>query len=111
MVHRYHSLYPLEDITKDRMSRVFGVLTFCYKAVNINDGKSYVLRKVDNLRMNADYAMQATEVWKAIQHPGVIGLKEIFVSPAFNNVNCTHSLLHAALLLRSSSKYAMFELT
>eukprot|EP01122_Echinamoeba_exundans_P014171 TRINITY_DN6365_c0_g1_i1.p1 TRINITY_DN6365_c0_g1~~TRINITY_DN6365_c0_g1_i1.p1 ORF type:complete len:670 (+),score=153.29 TRINITY_DN6365_c0_g1_i1:180-2189(+) len=88
-IHRYHSLYPLEDITKDKaISRVFGMPSFCYKAISMTDGKSYVLRKVDAPRSQQyDYGMQAVELWKSIQHPGVVGLKEVFVSPAFNNIN------------------------
>lgn len=88
-VHRYHSLYPLEDITKDKsISRVFGMPSFCYKAVSMTDGKSYVLRKVDNPRgQHHEYGMQAAEIWKTIQHPGVVSLKEVFVSSAFNNIN------------------------
>lgn len=88
-IHRYHSLYPLEDITKDKaVSRVFGMPSFCYKAISMTDGKSYVLRKVDTPRgQQHEYGMQAAELWKSIQHPGVVGLKEVFTSSAFNNIN------------------------
>jgi PAB-dependent poly(A)-specific ribonuclease subunit 3 len=89
VVHRYHSLYPLEDLSKDRTSRVFGFPSVCYKAVNITDGKAYVLRKIDNARVNPDQAVQAIDTWKVIQHPGIIPPKEIFASQAFNNTNCS----------------------
>ena len=71
-IHRYHSLYPLEDITKDKaVSRVFGMPSFCYKVISMTDGKTYVLRKVDTPRVQQhEYGMQAIELWKSIQHPG-----------------------------------------
>jgi PAB-dependent poly(A)-specific ribonuclease subunit 3 len=84
LVHRYHSLYPLEDATKDKVSQVYGVPTFVYKAT---DGVAFfAIRRFDGVRVN-ELTNPAVEAWKSIIHPHVVSLREVFVSNAFNNTN------------------------
>jgi PAB-dependent poly(A)-specific ribonuclease subunit 3 len=47
-----------------------------------------MIRKVDTYRLTSDYAMQTIETWKQVQHPNVVALKEVFLSPAFDNTQC-----------------------
>lgn len=87
VVHRYHSLYPLEDMTKDRVSQVYGVPTFVYKAT---DGVAFfALRRVDQVRVN-EVTNPAIEGWKSIIHPHIVSLREVFTSSAFNNTNSVY---------------------
>jgi PAB-dependent poly(A)-specific ribonuclease subunit 3 len=84
LVHRYHSLYPLEDTSKDKVSQIYGVPTFVYKAT---DGVAFfALRRFDGVRVN-ELSNPAVEAWKSIIHPHVVSLREVFVSSAFNNTS------------------------
>jgi PAB-dependent poly(A)-specific ribonuclease subunit 3 len=84
VVHRYHSLYPLEDMTKDKISKVYGVPSFVYKAT---DGVAFfAIRRIDQVRVN-ELTNPAIEAWKSIIHPHIVSLREVFVSNAFNNTN------------------------
>lgn len=84
IVHRYHSLYPLEDLAKEKVSRVYNVPTFVYKAT---DGVAFfALRRIDGVRVN-ELTNPAVEAWRSIIHPHIVSLREVFVSSAFNNTN------------------------
>lgn len=84
IVHRYHSLYPLEDSAKEKVSRVYNVPTSVYKAT---DGVAFfALRRIDGVRVN-ELTNPAVEAWRSIIHPHIVSLREVFVSNAFNNTN------------------------
>lgn len=84
VVHRYHSLYPLEDAAKDKISRVYNVPTVVYKAT---DGVAFfAIRRIDNVRVN-ELTNPAVEAWRSMIHPHIVSLREVFVSNAFNNTN------------------------
>jgi PAB-dependent poly(A)-specific ribonuclease subunit 3 len=84
-IHGYHTLFPLEELSKDNISKVFGIRTLVLKAIG-TDNQAYILRKVDTYRLINDYAMSTIEMWKQIQHPNVVDLKEVFLSSAFDNI-------------------------
>jgi hypothetical protein len=50
MVHQYHSLFPLEDLSlaREQPSQAFGMTTMLMKAVSSRDGQAYTLRRIDN---------------------------------------------------------------
>lgn len=84
IVHRYHSLYPLEDAAKEKVSRVYNVPSSMYKAT---DGVAFfALRRIDGVRVN-ELTNPAVEAWRSIIHPHIVSLREVFVSNAFNNTN------------------------
>lgn len=56
-LHRYHSLNPLEDGIREQISRVFGFSMSVYKAISSSDGLPYLLRRLDGLRISAEYTL------------------------------------------------------
>lgn len=82
----YHSLYPLENISKNNSnSAVFGIPTMCYKAT---DGRRfYCLRKVNTSSFPSEHANQAIKTWKSMEHPNVVSLYEIFTTKEFLGAN------------------------
>lgn len=50
MVHRYHSLYPLDHPNTKPNTTHFGYATSVYKCISSSDGYSYVIRKVEGKR-------------------------------------------------------------
>ncbi|KAI0776797.1 hypothetical protein BD413DRAFT_522717 [Trametes elegans] len=80
----YHSLVPLEVIRPDR--RKFGSwYSTLYRAVNSNDGASYVLRRVENFRLTQQAAFSGIEAWSRIRHPNIVSVHEAFTTRAFND--------------------------
>jgi len=74
----------MEDTSKEKVSRVYGVPTFVYKAT---DGVAFfALRRIDGVRVN-ELTNPAVEAWKSIIHPHIVSLREVFFSNAFNNTN------------------------
>lgn len=55
-VHNYHSLCPLEDLSKARMSKAFGVQSTVYKAISSVDGMPYILRRLEGMRLPGFHA-------------------------------------------------------
>jgi len=86
MLNKYHSLYPLDqDLSRENQGKMFGYTTSVYKAISTFDGLPYAIRRVEGFRLSSDYALQAAETWRNIQHPNVVSLKEIFVSKEFGD--------------------------
>jgi PAB-dependent poly(A)-specific ribonuclease subunit 3 len=95
MLHRYHSLVPLEDDSanqaRDR-AKVFGYPTALYKATSTADGIVYAIRRVEGHRVTSEYALAAGDMWRSIQHPTIVALRDIFLSKEFGDVNCMYLL-------------------
>mmetsp|Transcript_19403 Transcript_19403/g.21577 ORF Transcript_19403/g.21577 Transcript_19403/m.21577 type:complete len:606 (+) Transcript_19403:95-1912(+) len=89
VVHRYHSLYPLE-VNRDFPSKVFGSPSSVYKCISQADGLPYVIRKVSNYRPTnpSSYPQSIVSLWKSMRHPNIVTLRDVFMSSAFDNINC-----------------------
>ncbi|KAK5582747.1 hypothetical protein RB653_004333 [Dictyostelium firmibasis] len=86
MLNKYHSLYPLDhDASRENQGKMFGYITSVYKAISTLDGLPYAIRRVEGFRLSSEYALQAAETWRNIQHPNIVSLKEIFVSKEFGD--------------------------
>jgi len=79
MIGQYHSFYPLEP-RRATISKVFGVPTAVFKCHNLRDGLPYTLIRVDTPIRNIEFAQEISELWKQIQHSGIITLREVFRS-------------------------------
>jgi serine/threonine protein kinase len=74
------------------------VPTAVYKCQSIHDGLPYVLRKVDvPLRANVDFAMQISEMWKQIQHSGIVTLRDVFRSGGIPRKSYTLTVVLASI--------------
>eukprot|EP00027_Filamoeba_sp_ATCC50430_P018522 CAMPEP_0168565566 /NCGR_PEP_ID=MMETSP0413-20121227/13917_1 /TAXON_ID=136452 /ORGANISM="Filamoeba nolandi, Strain NC-AS-23-1" /LENGTH=657 /DNA_ID=CAMNT_0008597453 /DNA_START=148 /DNA_END=2121 /DNA_ORIENTATION=- len=93
-VHRYHSLFPLDDPQRPLTSAVFGFPTTIYKAISSADGLPYVIRKIEGFRLSNEQPLRMGERWKNIHHPGIVQLHEIFVSKDFGNTNSLYFAYH-----------------
>ncbi|CDO70439.1 hypothetical protein BN946_scf184999.g80 [Trametes cinnabarina] len=80
----YHTLVPLEPPGVER--RKFGNwYSTLYRAVNSNDGVTYVLRRVENFRLMQPAALTTIEAWSRLRHPNIVSVHEAFTSRAFND--------------------------
>jgi hypothetical protein len=104
-LHRYHSLNPLEDGIREQLSRVFGFSMSVYKAISSTDGLPYLLRRLEGVRISAEYTVGVVgmtnrtrlllrsdsfildslcvcvcdaEIWRQLQHPNIVTLREAF---------------------------------
>ncbi|WFC97879.1 PAB-dependent poly(A)-specific ribonuclease subunit 3 [Malassezia yamatoensis] len=66
-------------------SRIFGHRTSIYKATCVLDGKSYVLRRIENFRPANETSIQTVERWRKIRHPSIVAVREAFTSLAFGD--------------------------
>jgi len=83
----YHSLYPLDDNAEKQplpdASSVLGCPTRVYKAICSTDGLPCVLLRLDISRIGGD--IRAKEVWRELQHPSIVGFRDVFVSNEFSD--------------------------
>ncbi|KAG6335052.1 hypothetical protein ID866_4030 [Astraeus odoratus] len=80
----YHTLAPLESIVPERRKLVSWFSTV-YRATNMNDGATYVLRRIENFRLTHQAAFSAIESWSRIIHPNIVRVREAFTTRAFND--------------------------
>ena len=106
-LHVYHSLVPLEPSAAAAVpsslvdprcraqgsltgasgdpSRVFGRCSHIYKATCALDGKCYVLRRFEHVRLHHPAAISAAERWRKIRHPNLVAVREAFTTRAFGD--------------------------
>ncbi|QRV95538.1 Tyrosine kinase domain protein [Ceratobasidium sp. AG-Ba] len=82
-VHAYRSLALLEPGSGQGFFG--GFTTSVYRAVNRNDGGSYVLYRIENCRLPHDSALSAIEAWSTMPHPSIVRPHEAFTTRAFND--------------------------
>eukprot|EP01096_Ripella_sp_DP13-Kostka_P016697 TRINITY_DN822_c0_g1_i1.p1 TRINITY_DN822_c0_g1~~TRINITY_DN822_c0_g1_i1.p1 ORF type:complete len:566 (+),score=168.43 TRINITY_DN822_c0_g1_i1:501-2198(+) len=78
-VGKYHSLYPLDDPTRDKAISIFGFETTAYKATNSVDGMCYLLRKIEGFRPSLDQLQQIRNFqysWTQVYHPHIVSLRD-----------------------------------
>lgn len=78
----YHSLFPLEATTGER--RKFGAwYSTMYRAINLNDGLSYAMRRIEDFQLTRQTAFSAIESWSRLRHPNIITVREAFTTRTF----------------------------
>jgi len=89
MLHHYHSLNPIESeyALQPIASQVYGYVSEVFKCVSRNDNLPYALRRIEGLhRLGAvfasDYTQQMIQMFSSIQHPNIVGLRDVFTSKA-----------------------------
>jgi PAB-dependent poly(A)-specific ribonuclease subunit 3 len=87
VVHKYHTLVPLDNPTRAPNTNIFGYVTSVYKAISSVDGLPYAIRKIENFRLSNEQALRMADRWKQIQSPNIVGLAEVFISKDFGEVN------------------------
>ncbi|KAJ3370270.1 PAB-dependent poly(A)-specific ribonuclease subunit 3 [Allomyces arbusculus] len=91
LVHKYHSLVPLEDASttappKPKPSKVFGYPCVWYKATSNQDGLVYALLRIVGYKLpNETLLSSVVESWRRVNHPNVTRLHEALTTKAFNN--------------------------
>jgi len=85
-IHVYHSLLPLEDITRVRPSQALQVSTKVLKGVSSNDGYPYALWRLNENQVpaNRQTFQQAKDVikkWSVVaSYPHIVGFRDAFLS-------------------------------
>eukprot|EP00053_Salpingoeca_punica_P015251 m.140121 g.140121 ORF g.140121 m.140121 type:complete len:615 (-) comp16664_c0_seq2:177-2021(-) len=83
-VDNYHSLVPLEHQSPDA-GQVLRLPSAVYKAFCVTDGLPYCLRRIMGYRLTESKSMQFVDLWKKVNHPNVIALKEVFTTKDFQD--------------------------
>lgn len=80
----FHCMYPLDPPVAKNSHRdaagSWGYPTHMYKVTSQTDGRTYALRRVENVRTNDEIASSAENLWRRIDHPNVLTLHRSFVS-------------------------------
>ncbi|KAG9005663.1 PAB-dependent poly(A)-specific ribonuclease subunit 3 [Tulasnella sp. JGI-2019a] len=85
-VHDYHSLSLLKTPgDQNARSTVGSYGSVVYRAVNKNDGKVYVLRRIEAFRLNFEAALGTIDDWSRLRHPNIITVKEAFTTRDFGD--------------------------
>lgn len=75
-----------DDGTQTQSGRgIFGVRNWVYKAVAEADGKPYIVRRLENHRLQNDHALGMIERWRRIRHPNIVNVREAFTTRAFGD--------------------------
>jgi len=88
-IHIYHSLLPLEDMVKPKVSAALGLSTKVLKGVSSNDGCPYSLWRLNDSQVppTRDSFQEAKEIirkWSAVaNYPHLVGLRDAFLSTEF----------------------------
>ncbi|XP_046391293.1 PAN2-PAN3 deadenylation complex subunit PAN3 [Ischnura elegans] len=72
-----------------KSSSSLGYLTSTYKATHSKTGVRYCLKRIHGFRLSNTKCMLLVDMWKRLQHPNVVQLREIFSTKAFGD----HSLV------------------
>eukprot|EP00743_Colponemidia_sp_Colp-15_P005438 GILK01005846.1.p1 GENE.GILK01005846.1~~GILK01005846.1.p1 ORF type:complete len:697 (+),score=132.10 GILK01005846.1:287-2092(+) len=93
---RYHSLLPLDDPSNtDRSVRFCGLPSRTYKAINIDDGMAYALKRLDGFRPTSfDFVLASVEVWSKLQHPCITPVRQAFITKDFSPTVTPGSLVY-----------------
>ncbi|EON62168.1 hypothetical protein W97_01388 [Coniosporium apollinis CBS 100218] len=83
-VEHYHTLVPL-DTNNQRNVTLFGYPSWVYKAVSSKDGKTYILRRLENYRLTNEKAIRSVQSWKRINNGGVVKIHDAFTTRAFGD--------------------------
>ncbi|KDO22810.1 hypothetical protein SPRG_11569 [Saprolegnia parasitica CBS 223.65] len=72
---QFHCMWPL-DVQDDALHRnvagSFGYPSHCYKVISETDGRTYALRRVENVRTTPGITQQAVDKWKKVVHANVV---------------------------------------
>lgn len=79
----YHSLSMLQET--ERVSAFFRQPNTLYKATSSQDGRTYMLRRVDGFRASSANVASKMERYFKLSHPGVVSLREAFVTKQFGD--------------------------
>ncbi|ORZ01467.1 kinase-like domain-containing protein [Syncephalastrum racemosum] len=83
-VHKYHSLYPLDE-QPAQAGNYFGHPSWLYKAISSNDGRCYVLLRIEGFRLVNETSLSVVESWRHIRHSNVVSIHEAFTTRAFGD--------------------------
>lgn len=84
-VDNYRHLLSLESPTMKKPSTSLVYVTSCYKAINVKDGLTYCLRRVQGFKLTNTKCMNVIDNWKKMSHSNVVGFREVFTTKAFGD--------------------------
>lgn len=89
---QYTRVFPLDVGEATGTTGSFGYVTSVYKVTSSNDGMTYALRRVDNVRAQAGVVQEVMHRWQRVAAAGVIPLRNAFVDHggAFVGRTCGH---------------------
>ena len=102
-VHEFHTLFPLDATCDEPQVGSLGCASRVFKAVSELDGGTYVLRKLDGVRITGDHN-SARKQWAELAHPSLVRLRNIFITSDFdggqsNALTFVHDFVFGAVTL------------
>ena len=76
---QYTRVFPLDVGEVTGTTGSFGYVTSVFKVTSSNDGMTYALRRVDNVRAQAGVVQEVMHRWQRVATPGVVPLRNAFV--------------------------------
>ncbi|KAF0691144.1 Aste57867_17568 [Aphanomyces stellatus] len=76
-------MWPLDDDGDTRHRNIagsFGYPSHAYKVLSETDGRTYALRRIENVRTTPEIVQQAVDTWKRVGHAALVPLHRAFVS-------------------------------
>ncbi|KAF0727110.1 hypothetical protein Ae201684_014846 [Aphanomyces euteiches] len=79
---QFTCMWPLDHDTVHHrnVAGSFGYPSHSYKVLSETDGRTYALRRIENVRTTPAIVQQAVETWKRIVHSSLVPLHRAFVS-------------------------------
>ncbi|ETV93388.1 hypothetical protein, variant [Aphanomyces invadans] len=75
-------MWPLDNTTTSHrnVAGSFGYPSHSYKVLSETDGRTYALRRIENVRTTPAIVQQAVDMWKRVSHAAMVPLHRAFVS-------------------------------
>jgi PAB-dependent poly(A)-specific ribonuclease subunit 3 len=83
-IEHFHSLVPL-DTAQQNSQTPFGYPSWVYKAISVNDGKAYALRRFEGYRLTSERAVRNIQAWKRIVSGSIVTIHDVFTTRAFGD--------------------------
>eukprot|EP01116_Phalansterium_solitarium_P001334 TRINITY_DN11127_c0_g1_i1.p1 TRINITY_DN11127_c0_g1~~TRINITY_DN11127_c0_g1_i1.p1 ORF type:complete len:729 (+),score=233.36 TRINITY_DN11127_c0_g1_i1:152-2338(+) len=87
IVHKYHSLQPLDLPARPPTNVAFGYYSSLFKCISTVDGNPIALRRIENFRVSNELALRIGDMWRSVQHPNIVTLADVFISNDIGDVN------------------------
>lgn len=79
------SSMPQQQQAQQSGTGIFGCRNWVYKAIAEEDGRPYVIRRLENFKLLNDQALSVIERWRKVKHPNLVAVRKAFTTRAFGD--------------------------
>ncbi|CCH44758.1 PAB-dependent poly(A)-specific ribonuclease subunit 3 [Wickerhamomyces ciferrii] len=84
LVNIYYNLVPLDN-SLQKSNQTYGYYSSLYKAFSNDDGKAYVLRRIENVKLNQDKSISTIKKWVKLNCSNITKIIDAFTSRSFGD--------------------------